>query len=75
MRASLPLREWDTKGLGCRVVLCVAGAIDTTGEVVGVWGPVVTGGTGVDTGTESDPRAPVGGADINHCLEREKKVN
>lgn len=44
--------------------------VDTTGEVAGVWGPVVTGGRGGDTGTESDPRAPVDCADINHCILR-----
>lgn len=59
--------------LECRVVpleLCVTGVepVETTGEDVGVWGPVVAGGRGGDTGTESDPRAPVGVADINHCI-------
>lgn len=45
---------------------------ETAGEVSGVWGLDVTGGFGGGTGTESDPRAPEAGADINHCILRRK---
>lgn len=46
-----------------------AGPVETTGGGVGVWGPVEAGGAGGDTGTESDPRAPVDEADINQYLK------
>lgn len=60
--------ELDCRGPLEELRAAGAGPLDTTGGGVGVWGPVEAGGAGGDTGTESDPRAPVDEADINQYL-------
>lgn len=48
---------------------------DAAVKVADEGGLVVVGGFEGDTGTESDPVAPAGEADINQCLKFMENVN